>query len=412
MRSGKRSAGKSTDGGKSFKTKGMEREHVIFISYRKVDGQDLANWVFNQLKGKSQLVTVDGQSAMVQLMPVMDITIPGGAAWQNFLDGKLAQASSLLVVCSPSTLAEKRGEPDWFYHEIRWWIENRKDTPPILIALSAHKHHYVPYLLADTWTGRQVVEIEHETIKRPAKRLQARIDMFMDCVIAGLTAHRTAPGKSAIVIYPEMSIARMKGIFAWEKDRFGCYIFVNENYARAAGADSPAAMIGKTDAQMPWRSLAKMFQQGDREVMKGEELRGLGVYEKEIMWDKVADIFVHEEPLYDSAGQVRGVKGFFVDVSGHQQIIQSQRFKIADDGISLGPEFGDAHLDLTEIAIFQALVLNKPERKILSELKLSKIVYQGVLASLQQKLQCTGKEAMLVTAVRSGLPLRLFGAVK
>jgi hypothetical protein len=44
---------------------------------------------------------------------------------------------------------------------------------------------------------------------------------------------------------PEVGLISLPGLFVWEKDKNFKYVNCNEDYARAAGFDSPYAMMGK-----------------------------------------------------------------------------------------------------------------------------------------------------------------------
>jgi len=386
----------------------MNPIYPLFISYRKVDGGQLAFWLFSQLKNKSKLVVDGNETHMCYFDPVFDLSIPGGVTWQAYLNEQLEKVKSLIIACTPGTMIKKNYEDDWLYYELEWWTVHRKDAPPILVSTDIFKNRWVPEIITNCWPGLQVTEISTSVLNDTDKAEQRRIDTYLDSIISGLILSGTQHSSSTTFMYPEMSLAKINGIFAWEKDRYGKYTYVNESYARAAGFDSPRSLIGKTDFEMPWRSLAEMFRQGDREVMKGDIKRVIGTYEKEIMFDKVIDILVHEQPTYDSSGNVTGVTGSFVDVTAMTQLIQLQKFKIDDEGIHLGDEFAGEILTRSEILVFQAFVLNKTDAQIKVELGLNNNQYTALVNSLKKKFCCKTKQEMLVTAVRAGLPIRLF----
>ena len=50
-------------------------------------------------------------------------------------------------------------------------------------------------------------------------------------------------------------VLKQANMYVWAKDKSYRYIFCSEKYAEAAGIDSPAQIIGKSDDQLPWRKL-------------------------------------------------------------------------------------------------------------------------------------------------------------
>ena len=80
-------------------------------------------------------------------------------------------------------------------------------------------------------------------------------------------------------------VFQQNNLYLWAKDINYRYIYCNENYARAAGLDSPHQIIGMSDEQMPWRALTNHFRKGDHEVFRGN-IR-VNVPEVEIMANKM-----------------------------------------------------------------------------------------------------------------------------
>ncbi|MCC6725783.1 MAG: TIR domain-containing protein [Saprospiraceae bacterium] len=383
------------------------QEHSIFISYRKDDGEELATWIFKTLFGHSQSV---GSNTIV-LTTQMDLATPSGSEWKDYLNKELSKAHSLIVVCSPATMYEKRGEPDWFNYEINWWIQNRKHISPILVAQKKHANKYVPYKIQDNWKDIQVAEIELSLIENyDSKLIDRRVEIFTESISRGIFESGKYSDNNDKTTTTDTIITNIPGIFTWEKDRFGKYINVNENYARAAGFDSPKSIVGKDDFMMPWRSLAELFREGDSKVMKGGESGRLGSFETEIMFDRVADIVVNEVPMKDHSNRIIGVRGCFLDITGQMQQLTHnvKQFKATETGVFLGEEFDNQYLDLLEIHIFRCLIKGVPKEKMAVQAGLTTSQVKGIIHSLKIKLQCSNEEDILASAVRSGLPLELF----
>lgn len=51
------------------------------------------------------------------------------------------------------------------------------------------------------------------------------------------------------------------------KDKDSRYLGCNKAFAKDAGLNGPAEIIGKTDADLPWASNAAVLRQHDQEVM-------------------------------------------------------------------------------------------------------------------------------------------------
>ncbi len=149
--------------------------------------------------------------------------------------------------------------------------------------------------------------------------------------------------------------ANLAGLYTWEKDRYFRYIRCNDNYARAAGYDSPHAMIGKSDNEMPWNALADFFREGDQRVLDLKPPARMHVQEKEIMVDRVADILVCENQLMTQDNMCVGVTGYFLDITGQELITTSKDMHVNDD-FHLGAEFGNQSLTPAEAKILRGVL--------------------------------------------------------
>ncbi|MEL7147312.1 MAG: hypothetical protein AAFO69_13140, partial [Bacteroidota bacterium] len=198
------------------------------------------------------------------------------------------------------------------------------------------------------------------------------------------------------------------GIYRWEKDLYSRYTFVDENYAHAAGFDSPKSMLGKNDFAMPWRSLAPMFQAGDWDLVRSPEATRTHVFEKEIMYDRIADILVFETTIYDRSSRLIGVGGYFIDISNDPRWKISNQFSYSEQELNLGTEFGNESLYEEEITFFKLLVRNTSLAQIAQAMSITVQKVKAIRESVRVKLQCTNPDEIIVAAVRSGLPLLLF----
>lgn len=385
----------------------MAKEHSIFISYRQADGNKLAEWIFNKLLGKSIVIN----NERVILSPQIDKAIPGGFNWKRYLDGELENACTLLVVCSNAAMNKYIDKDDFFYHEIEWWVKNRKERRPVLVATEKHGYSIVPQLILQTWENIQLAKLNDEVFIGLENAINIHNEnIFLESIIRGISGSQaeSAPIDKPWGIFPQNF--NIDGFFVWEKDRHGKYVYVNELYARAAGCDSPAAMEGKTDFDVAWRSQAHKFIEGDRKIMYEDELLRIdGVFEKEIMVEKVADIFVKEGVLKDHSGRNIGVVGCFVDVTAGLTDLLHKKLSVDEFGMYLSNDFGHQHLTKIEIEVLKGRLKAIPKEMIALDLNKTLDEIKFVIRSLKRKFQCTSENQLLVAAIRAGLPLQLYG---
>lgn len=386
-------------------------ELPIFLSYRQADGMELARWVHDALQGRTVMANERSLSIPKTISAYFDEAAPPVGNWREHLKNKLRSARALIVICSPGVATEL--PEDILYSEIRWWIKHRKNNPPILITPTGQQ--WIPNPIKKQWPYAQTINL---FIRNPVtnKKLtnQGALEALVQRILQGIQMRlRGIDGENATIVLPDKSqtkagIENLPGIYTWEKDRHGRYICCNENYARAAGFDSPHAMVGKTDDDMPWRTLANFFRQGDQKVMNAESPARELVQEKEIMVDRVADILVTENQLLTQDGACVGVVGFFVDITGKQvESIIGQ--KNSDDGFNLGPEFGNQVFSNREASVFKGLLRKFPSEYIAKLLNIKKTEVEAHTASIMKKLQCQTHGDIIITSIRSGLPVFLFG---
>jgi len=100
------------------------------------------------------------------------------------------------------------------------------------------------------------------------------------------------------------------------KDRESRYLGCNAVFARAAGLDSPEAIVGKTDFDLPWpRTNTEAYRADDAEVMRHNRpkhhiVEPLQLADGSCLWIETTKV-----PLTDRRGDVYGVLGIFDDVT-------------------------------------------------------------------------------------------------
>ena len=109
--------------------------------------------------------------------------------------------------------------------------------------------------------------------------------------------------------------------FVFWKDREGRYLGCNDAFAKTAGFDDPAAIIGKTDFDMPWtREESEFYRDVDRKVMAGKTPL-LDIEESQLVADgRSSTILTSKVPLLDAAGDAVGILGIYADISARKQL--------------------------------------------------------------------------------------------
>jgi DNA-binding CsgD family transcriptional regulator len=196
-------------------------------------------------------------------------------------------------------------------------------------------------------------------------------------------------------------ILDQNNLYLWAKDKNYKYLYCNENYARAAGLDSPGQIVGMSDDNMPWRELADFFRQGDHDVFQGK-IR-VNVPETEIMVDRRADILVSESQLLDKNQRCIGLAGSFIDITGLNIIKKTGYYNAKKRRYYLGNELGNIWLTPREVEVLKNLLLGYTVKHIGHLLKISHKTVEGYIENLRNKLNVTSKNEVISTAIRLGL---------
>lgn len=386
-------------------------ELPVFLSYRQADGFDLAIKLHESLHGRSVVMPQGSLQLPTTVSVYFDRAAAAVGDWRRFLAKQLERARELLVLCTCGA-ARDFGEDDVLYYEIRWWLKERSNTPPILIAPLGRK--WVPQVLLDRWPNAQLVNIDLQawtslSTPQQQKMLDINIQSILSQIRLNAFANTDTANQGVTAPAVESDMLHQPGLFTWEKDRNFRYIGCNDNYARAAGFDSPEAMVGKTDDDMPWRSLADFFRAGDHQVISGKGPPRFHVQEVEIMADGVADILVSENQLIDGRGECVGVIGYFTDITGQQLVPRLVRPE--GDGLQLGSEFGNECLAPIEVKVFKGMLRRESAEIIATNIKITRTEVEFHMHSIKRTLHCSTDGDVIATAMRCGIPLTYFGPV-
>lgn len=191
-------------------------------------------------------------------------------------------------------------------------------------------------------------------------------------------------------------------LYIWAKDKNYRYLYCNENYAKAAGLDSPNQIVGKTDDKLPWRKLADFFRAGDYGVLQGNAR--INAPEVSDTVNNVTDILVTENQLLDSSNNCVGVVGSFIDISGKRLTNKTGYYDSLNKRYYLGEgDFDNVYLTVREIEVFKRLLLGCSAREIGEILKISAKTAEAYIENIKLKLQAKTKGEVIATAIQFGL---------
>jgi PAS domain S-box-containing protein len=113
----------------------------------------------------------------------------------------------------------------------------------------------------------------------------------------------------------QIAIDNIPHFFFW-KDTNLVYQGCNKNFAKAAGVDSPAEIVGKTDFDLGWKKEeAEFFRSCDRRVMQSMQPE-YHIIEPQLQADgKQAWLDTNKVPMLDSENNLSGLLGSFEDIT-------------------------------------------------------------------------------------------------
>lgn len=103
------------------------------------------------------------------------------------------------------------------------------------------------------------------------------------------------------------------------RDKHGRYLFVNREFASEAHLGSPAEVVGKSDAQMPW---GDVFRGEDDQLLAG----GVPLLHQQLHCNRGGDtcwMEVHKIPLYTAQGEACAVFGVVNEIAQRKSLEQT-----------------------------------------------------------------------------------------
>lgn len=173
-------------------------------------------------------------------------------------------------------------------------------------------------------------------------------------------------------------------------------------YAEAAGLDSPAQIVGKTDDDMPWRKLADYFKAGDYGVLQGHTR--LNSVETSDTINGITDILVSEQQLMNRGGKCIGIVGSFIDITGKKLIQKSGYYDCERDRFYIDSgDFKGVYFTGKELIVFKNLLLGRTAKQIAAVINISNKTVESYMDRIKLKLQVKSKSEIISIAINHGL---------
>lgn len=127
-----------------------KQELIVFLCYRRADGQKAAQFVYDALISGDRTIEVDGQVQSIK--PYYDIHKAPVSDWRalHLPTLKVAKAFVLVLTAGVRSDVSEPGKPDWVHQEINWWLKHRK-TAPIIIDTTGDGERWLPQQIKQRW---------------------------------------------------------------------------------------------------------------------------------------------------------------------------------------------------------------------------------------------------------------------
>ncbi len=141
------------------------------------------------------------------------------------------------------------------------------------------------------------------------------------------------------------------------KDRDLKYLGCNVNFAKDAGLEKPADIIGKTDYDLTWKKEeADAYREDDKKVMDSNTPKYLIIEPQQQADGKMAWIETNKVPLHDAEDNVVGMLGSYSDIT--------ERKRAEEEKDKLTHDLEDANQQMKNFVYIASHDLREPLRKI------------------------------------------------
>jgi WD40 repeat protein len=215
------------------------RDVKVFLCYRRNDGGWHAEWLYDHLNNVEYRES-DGTSCHLSLY--YDRTAPGVANWKQIHFPSLQTSHALILICTPGVAKDlsKRGQPDWVYEELHWWMQNRRSAP-IVVDATGEGERWLPEVITRRWPDINRIDLRRDDAEAAAssadfaERIQQRIigsiqqsehaSVFEDLERSKRLTKRLKFLLSATLVL--LSVATLTTILAWHFNRQATSSLVN-----------------------------------------------------------------------------------------------------------------------------------------------------------------------------------------
>lgn len=122
-------------------------------------------------------------------------------------------------------------------------------------------------------------------------------------------------------------INAVRGSIYW-KDTKGRYLGCNKYMLRMAGLSKLSEIIGKRDAELPWKAIANELFQTDQKIIQDKST--LEIEESPTLFNQKQKIFLTTKtPLFDDSNNIIGVIGISMDITARKEA--EEELKVAKE---------------------------------------------------------------------------------
>lgn len=189
-------------------------------------------------------------------------------------------------------------------------------------------------------------------------------------------------------------------IFFWVKDHRLRFIDCSENFAAAAGYDSPQQLIGKTDFDVIWRNRAEFYQKTDIYSLQGHQY-----FNQYAPWTTITDeldTLVNKCQLLNKSGKCIGIMGSHIDITGFYLTKKNGYYDPENEKFYLGSQFDNEYLTKRETEVFNYILLGYSAKRIAQTLNISPRTAEAFIDNLKLKFKCNSKGEITNIAIKYG----------
>ena len=207
--------------------------------------------------------------------------------------------------------------------ERRIWV-NPEERTRIIQLLTASK------VVRDREVDFRTKSGDMRTVLLSAERIDIAGEMCLLCISNDITERkRIEKALREQKEYLRLILDNIPLQVFW-KDANLIFLGCNQNWAKAAGIESPDAVVGKTDYDvLPSREIAESFRTQDRRIMETitPELHLVATKTRPSADGKTIWLDISKIPLQDSTGNVIGILGVVEDITLRKQAEEALRLE-------------------------------------------------------------------------------------